>query len=290
MKTLTALAAFLLVLLPTQLPPWLDTAPPLGSEPARRRVRGTVVREDDRPQRRRSPRRSLAPPAPSSAWSRPRGRPTTSRALTVGRPFGVALGPRRACCAPSRYGIDELRTLQRVPPRRRACVAESAAREYETRTVVVGGRDRVEPLRGGRGRGRGRPARARPRRHLRLGRRLQHRDPAGRLASASRSRSSTSTADFARYGADPGRRVRARARACCGRCASRARAAPATTSPTARPLRKAFLRSPLRFTRISSRFTPVAAAPDPRRAQAAPRRRLRGARRHAGAGRGRRGS
>ena len=51
MKKLTAVAAFLLVLLPTQLPPWLDTAPPLGSEPLRGEsrtiVRGTIARPDD---------------------------------------------------------------------------------------------------------------------------------------------------------------------------------------------------------------------------------------------------
>ena len=132
MKRLTALAAFLLVLLPTHLPWWLDTARPVGGTPSPwsgARSAGTT----------RWPRRSRV-----SCLRRgcerlvEAARPIHDLArISVGRPFGVALGPDGLMRAFT-YGIDELRTL-RVVRDGDGLRADVLARRYETRVETVGG-------------------------------------------------------------------------------------------------------------------------------------------------------
>src|SRR5512141_1172952 len=110
MKKLTAVAAFLLVLLPTQLPSWLDTAPPLGSEPLRGEWR-TIVHGTIAPRATiASALAGLLTPATVQRLV-VAARPVYDLArVTAGRPFGVALGPDGLLRAFS-YGIDGLRTL-----------------------------------------------------------------------------------------------------------------------------------------------------------------------------------
>ena len=132
MKRLTALAAFLLVLLPTHLPWWLDTARPVASAPVTV-VRGTVGRNDTLA----SALEGLLTPA----WVERlvgAARPVHDLArISVGRPFGVALGPDGLVRAFT-YGIDELRTL-RVVRRGEDLHADVLTREYDARTAVVSG-------------------------------------------------------------------------------------------------------------------------------------------------------
>ncbi len=132
MKRLTALAAFLLVLLPTHLPWWLDMARPVASAPLTV-VRGTVGRNDTLA----SALEGLLTPA----WIErlvAAARPAHDLArISVGRPFGVALGPDGLVRAFT-YGIDELRTL-RVVRRGEDLRADVLTRAYDTRTEVVAG-------------------------------------------------------------------------------------------------------------------------------------------------------
>jgi murein DD-endopeptidase MepM/ murein hydrolase activator NlpD len=132
MKLLTALAAFLLVLLPTHLPWWLDTARPLEGDPLTV-VRGTIGRNDTLGS-------ALAGILPPSGVQRlvDAALPLHDLArLSVGRPFGVALGPDGLLRAFT-YGIDELRTL-RVVARGEELRADVVTRGYETRPAVVAG-------------------------------------------------------------------------------------------------------------------------------------------------------
>lgn len=132
MKRLTALAAFLLVLLPTHLPWWLDTARPVGGTPLSV-VRGTVGRHDTLA----SALEGLVPPAGVERLVEA-ARPIHDLArISVGRPFGVALGPDGLLRAFT-YGIDELRTL-RVVRDGNDLRADVLARRYETRVETVGG-------------------------------------------------------------------------------------------------------------------------------------------------------
>ena len=132
MKRLTALAAFLLVLLPTHLPWWLDTARPVGGTPLSV-VRGTVGRHDTLA----SALEGLVPPAGVERLVAA-ARPIHDLArISVGRPFGVALGPDGLLRAFT-YGIDELRTL-RVVRDGDDLRADVLARRYETRVETVGG-------------------------------------------------------------------------------------------------------------------------------------------------------
>ena len=132
MKRLTALAAFLLVLLPTHLPWWLDTARPVGGTPLSV-VRGTVGRHDTLA----SALEGLVPPAGVERLVAA-ARPIHDLArISVGRPFGVALGPDGLMRAFT-YGIDELRTL-RVVRDGNDLRADVLARRYETRVETVGG-------------------------------------------------------------------------------------------------------------------------------------------------------
>jgi murein DD-endopeptidase MepM/ murein hydrolase activator NlpD len=132
MKQLTVLATLLLVLLPTRFPLWLD-----GTLAARDGgltvVHGVVGRND-----------TLA--AALDGLLSPAGlhqlveaaRPIHDLArISIGRPFGVALEPDGLLHAFT-YGIDELRTL-RVVRRGQVLSAELLTRDYETRMAVVSG-------------------------------------------------------------------------------------------------------------------------------------------------------
>ena len=132
MKRLTTLAAFLLVLLPTHLPWWLDTARPVDGTPVSV-VRGTVGRHDTLA----SALDGLVPPAGLQRLVEA-ARPVHDLArISVGRPFGVALGPDGLVRAFT-YGIDELRTL-RVVREGDDLRADLLTRQYETRIATVGG-------------------------------------------------------------------------------------------------------------------------------------------------------
>lgn len=133
MKTLIALAALLLVLLPTRLPRWLDTAPPPAEAPLTV-LRGTFGRNDTLA----SVLDGVVSPAALERLVEA-ARPVHDLArVAVGRPFGVALGPDGLLRAFT-YGIDELRTL-RVFARGEDLRADVVTRSYETRTAVVAGR------------------------------------------------------------------------------------------------------------------------------------------------------
>ena len=134
MRRLLAAALFLtLLLLPTHLPPWMDSlgARPAAAEPARSTFRGTVT-----------PRATLAT---SLAGTLSAGaihdlveasRPAYDLArLTIGRPFAVILDGEGLLQAFT-YGIDELRTL-RVTRRGDDLQAEVVARRYDTQVAVV---------------------------------------------------------------------------------------------------------------------------------------------------------
>lgn len=251
MKKLTAVAAFLLLLLPTQFPLWLDTAPPLGSEPLpgewRTIVRGTIA-----------PRATIA--SALSGLVTPAtvqrlvgaARPVYDLArITAGRPFGVALGPDGLLRAFS-YGIDALRTLH-VSQRDGRLVAELRQREYETRTAVVGGEIESSLFGAVEDAGEGDQlaldlaeifqwdvdfhTELQPGDSFHLVVEKQYLDDSfaryGRILAA----------EFVR-GPRVLRAVRHEGGAGAG-----------YYGPDGRPLRKAFLRSPLRFTRISSHFS-----------------------------------
>jgi murein DD-endopeptidase MepM/ murein hydrolase activator NlpD len=133
MKRLTALAAlFLLLVLPTQSPRWLDTTPAPPSEPLTV-FHGSFGRND-----------SLA--TVLAGQLSPAGvhhlaeaaRPAYDLArVSVGRPFALALGPDGLLRAFT-YGIDELQTL-RVIRQGDALEAEVLTRTYDTRVEVVEG-------------------------------------------------------------------------------------------------------------------------------------------------------
>ena len=246
MKRLTALAAFLLVLLPTHLPWWLDTARPVGGTPLTV-VRGTVGRRDTLA----SALTGLLPPAGIERLVAA-ARPVHDLArIAVGRPFGVALGPDGLMQAFT-YGIDELRTL-RVVRRGEALRADVLTRSYETRTAVVSGTIESSLF--------GAIERAGEEDQLALdladiyawdvdfNTEIQRGD-SFRVAVEKL----TIGGAFARYGRIlaaefvRGDRV---LRAFC----HEGEAGAGYYDAEGRPLRKAFLRSPLRFTRISSRFS-----------------------------------
>jgi murein DD-endopeptidase MepM/ murein hydrolase activator NlpD len=132
MKRLTALAAFLLVLLPTHIPWWLDAARPVGGAPLQV-VRGTVGRHDTLGSALEG---LLTPPWVERLVAAARPVHDLAR-ISVGRPFGVALGPDGLLRAFT-YGIDELRTL-RVVRRGADLRADVLTRAYDARTAIVAG-------------------------------------------------------------------------------------------------------------------------------------------------------
>jgi murein DD-endopeptidase MepM/ murein hydrolase activator NlpD len=133
MRRLTLLATVLLVLLPTHVPRWLDTAPPAAGA-SLTVVRGVIARDDTLA----SALEGLLSPAGLHRLVEA-ARPVHDLArISVGRPFGVALGPDGLLSAFT-YGIDELRTL-RVVRRGAELRADVLTRRYDTRTAVVAGR------------------------------------------------------------------------------------------------------------------------------------------------------
>ncbi|HEX9188401.1 MAG TPA: peptidoglycan DD-metalloendopeptidase family protein [Vicinamibacteria bacterium] len=130
MKQLIPPAAFLLVLLPTHVPWWLETARPVQSDPLTI-VLGTIGRNDTLAAALQD---VLPPGAVESLVSAARPVHDLAR-IAVGRPFGVALGPDGLMRAFT-YGIDELRTL-RVVRRGEGLQAEVLVRRPETTLAVV---------------------------------------------------------------------------------------------------------------------------------------------------------
>jgi murein DD-endopeptidase MepM/ murein hydrolase activator NlpD len=246
MKALIAVAALLLVLLPTRLPRWLDTAPPPAEAPLTV-LRGTFGRNDTLA----SALDGVVSPATLERLVEA-ARPVHDLArVAVGRPFGVALGPDGLLRAFT-YGIDELRTL-RVFVRGEDLRADVVTRRYEVRTAVVAGRIESSLF--------GAVAAAGEKDQLALdladvfawdvdfNTEIQRGDSfrvaveklalpgtperTGRILAAELLRGDRVLRAFRHEGA----------------------AGAGYYDAEGRPLRKAFLRSPLRFTRISSRFS-----------------------------------
>jgi len=140
MKVLTPLAALALLLLPTQLPRWMDAPPPAQRMATRVAddtltvVRGVIVRNETLA----SALGGLLSPAAVHRLVEA-ARPVYDLArISAGRPFRLALGAD-GLIAVFTYGIDELRTL-RVVRRGEELEAHLLTRSYETRTAVVAGR------------------------------------------------------------------------------------------------------------------------------------------------------
>jgi murein DD-endopeptidase MepM/ murein hydrolase activator NlpD len=134
MKSLTALAALLLVLLPTRLPRWLDTVPtPAAADAPLTVLRGTFGRNDTLA----SALDGVLSPAGVERLVEA-ARPVHDLArVAVGHSFGVALTAEGLLHAFT-YGIDELRTL-RVVARDDGMKAELVTREYAVRRAAVAG-------------------------------------------------------------------------------------------------------------------------------------------------------
>jgi murein DD-endopeptidase MepM/ murein hydrolase activator NlpD len=134
MKQLTGLAAFLLLLLlPAHSPWWLDVVPPVAAEPltvfhgsfGRNDTVATALEEQ------------LSPAKVHQLVEAARSTYDLGR-VSVGRPFALALGADGGLRAFT-YGIDDLQTL-RVIRRDEVLEAEVLTRTYDTRTAVVAGR------------------------------------------------------------------------------------------------------------------------------------------------------
>jgi len=133
MKGLTTLATLVLLLLPTRVAKWLDTEPLPPTEPLVI-LQGTVGRHE-----------SLSTALADHITAQgvydlaQAARPVYDLArLSVGRPFAVGLDPN-GLLKVFTYGIDELRTL-RVVRQGDDLEAELVARTYDTRPEVVEGR------------------------------------------------------------------------------------------------------------------------------------------------------
>ncbi len=129
---ITLLTLAIAVLFPTRLPVSLDTPPPVPSDPLTT-IRGTV-------QRGQTLASVLAAHVSSALVEQLRAaaRPLHDLArLSVGRPFGITLGGDGLLRGFS-YGIDELQTL-RIVRRSDALRVEIVKRDYETRTSLVSG-------------------------------------------------------------------------------------------------------------------------------------------------------
>jgi murein DD-endopeptidase MepM/ murein hydrolase activator NlpD len=134
MRRLLAAALFLtLLLLPTHLPLWMDSfgARPVAAEPALRAFRGTVT---PRATLAKALAGTLSPTAIHDLVEASRPVYNLAR-LTVGRPFAVLLDAEGLVQAFT-YGIDELRTL-RVTRRGDDLLAEVVSRRYETQVATV---------------------------------------------------------------------------------------------------------------------------------------------------------
>jgi murein DD-endopeptidase MepM/ murein hydrolase activator NlpD len=134
MRRLLAGSLFLtLLLLPTHLPPWMDSlgARPAVAEPALRAFRGTV---SSRSTLAKALAGTLSPTAIHDLVEASRPAYDLAR-LSVGRPFAVLLDGAGLLQAFT-YGIDELRTL-RVTRRGDDLQAEVVSRRYETQVATV---------------------------------------------------------------------------------------------------------------------------------------------------------
>lgn len=248
MKKLTTIAACLLVLLPVRVPEWLDTATVASGAPLPLPVVHGVVDRNDTLGSLLA--RVVSPAAVNELVAAALPIHDLTR-IAIGRPFAAAVTPEGVLHAFS-YGIDELRTL-RVERRDDRLIAGVVQREYETRAAVVSGtiRSSLFAAVGETGEGD----------QLALdladvfqwdvdfNTEIQKGDSFRVLVEKlyldgvwSRY-GSILAADFVR-GDRVLRAVRFEATAGAG-----------YFTPEGRPLRKAFLRSPLRFTRISSRFS-----------------------------------
>jgi murein DD-endopeptidase MepM/ murein hydrolase activator NlpD len=252
MKKITALGAFLLVLLPTRLPRWLDTAPPLGSEPFVREPLTVVERRISRNDTLASALSGVASPALVERIVQVARPAYDLTRIMAGRPFGITLGPDGLLRAFS-YGIDEIRTL-RVVVKNGEPRALVTHREVETRAAVVTGTIESSLFAATSAAGEGDQlaldladvfawdvdfnTELQPGDSFRVAVEKQYVEGEffryGRVLAAQLVRGS--------------RVLRAVRHEADGQ-------SPAYYDPDGRPLRKAFLRSPLRFTRISSRFT-----------------------------------
>jgi murein DD-endopeptidase MepM/ murein hydrolase activator NlpD len=134
MRQLTGLVAFfLLLLLPAHSPWWVDTVPAVQTEPLtvhhgafeRRDTLASALGEQ------------LSPAAIHHLVEAAKPEYDLGRVAT-GRPFAVALGPDDELRAFT-YGIDDLQTL-RVIRRDGALESEILTRTYDTRTAIVAGR------------------------------------------------------------------------------------------------------------------------------------------------------
>jgi murein DD-endopeptidase MepM/ murein hydrolase activator NlpD len=245
MKRLCALAALVLLLLPTRLSRWLDVTTPRPAEPLRI-VLGTVRRNDTLA----SALEGLISPAGIHALVQA-ARPVYDLArLSVGRPFGVALGQDGLLRAFT-YRIDELQLL-RVSRHDGELSARILERQTRTRTSVVAGTIESSLFTA--------VARAGEEDQLAL-------DLAEIFAwdvdfnTEIREGDSFRVAvekeyageQLLRYGRILAAEVTVAGRALVA-LRHEGRGRPDYFDPEGRPLRKAFLRSPLRFTRISSRF------------------------------------
>ncbi len=140
-KILTLLAALVLLLTPTQVPRWMDTPPPRARRAPTRMadetltvIRGVILRNETLA----SALGGLLSPAALHRLVQT-ARPVYDLArISAGRPFGITLGAD-GLLAVFTYGIDELRTL-RVVRHGEDLEADLVTRSYETRTAVVAGR------------------------------------------------------------------------------------------------------------------------------------------------------
>jgi murein DD-endopeptidase MepM/ murein hydrolase activator NlpD len=250
MKPFCALSALVLLLLPTHFPAWMEgsvtVAAASAPEPLKV-LRGTIGRNE-------TLGRVLGKILPASDVYRlvQAARPAYDLArLAVGHPFGLALSPEGVLNAFT-YGIDELRTL-RVRRQGEALKAEVITRSYETKLETATGTIRSSLFTAVTDAGEND--------QLAL-------DLADIFAWDVDFNSELQEGDsfrlaveklyldgrFVRYGVIVaaelvrGERVLEALRFDAAR-------GPGYYAPDGAPLRKAFLRSPLRFTRISSGFT-----------------------------------
>ena len=248
MKRFSALSALVLLLLPTHFPSWTEGAFAVAAAPEPLKVlRGTIARNE-------TLGRALGKLLPAADVYRlvQAARPVYDLArLSVGHPYGLALSPEGVLSAFT-YGIDELRTL-RVRRQGEDLKADVLARSYETRLGTAAGsiQSSLFAAVGDTGEDD----------QLAL-------DLADIFAWDVDFNSELQKGDsfrvaveklyldgrFVRYGPIlaaefvRGERVLRALRFDAAR-------GPGYYAPDGRPLRKAFLRSPLRFTRISSGFT-----------------------------------
>ena len=134
MKRLCALGALALLLVPTPMTRLME-APPAGAATAEafRIVRGTIARNTNLATALRA---ALSPAGIHQLVEAARPAYDLAR-LSVGHPFGLALGPDGVIAAFT-YGIDELRTL-RVTRRGADLSAEVLTRSYDVRVETAAG-------------------------------------------------------------------------------------------------------------------------------------------------------